>query len=44
VPHSGEIPYALGNLPLIDVRIWTPADYKASEAMPGLFRQLREDR
>jgi para-nitrobenzyl esterase len=35
--HSAEIPYALGNLPLVDARLWTPADYKASEAMQGYF-------
>jgi para-nitrobenzyl esterase len=36
-PHSAEIPYALGNLPLIDAYLWTPDDYKASEAMQAYF-------
>lgn len=36
-PHSAEIPYALGNLPLIEAYLWTPADYKASEEMQGYF-------
>jgi para-nitrobenzyl esterase len=36
-PHSAEIPYALGNLPLIDAYLWTPADYKASEATQAYF-------
>lgn len=36
-PHSAEIPYALGNLPLIGAYRWTAADFKASEAMQGYF-------
>ena len=35
--HSGEIEYALGNLPGNTVYAWTPDDYKVSETMQGYF-------
>jgi para-nitrobenzyl esterase len=36
-PHASEIPYAMGNLPLIKDMDWTPDDYKTSEAMQSYF-------
>ena len=36
-PHSAEIPYVLGNLPLFPVFAWTPADMKTSEIAQGYF-------
>ena len=36
-PHSAEIPYALGNLPLIRTYHWTEADQKVSMIMQGYF-------
>jgi para-nitrobenzyl esterase len=36
-PHAGEIPYALGNLGLIDTRDWTAGDRETSRAMQAYF-------
>jgi para-nitrobenzyl esterase len=36
-PHASEIPYCMGNLPLVKVFGWTDEDYKASEAMQSYF-------
>ena len=36
-PHASEIPYCMGNLPLVKVFAWTDDDYKASEAMQQYF-------
>lgn len=36
-PHSAEIPYALGNLPLIKAYHWTETDQKVSAIMQGYF-------
>lgn len=35
--HSGEIEYALGNLPSNDVYAWTAADYRVSSVMEGYW-------
>lgn len=39
-PHAGEIPYALGNLPLIDTRDWTAGDRETSRIMQDYFAQF----
>lgn len=36
-PHSAEIPYALGNLPLIKAYAWAPGDFKVSAILQGFF-------
>lgn len=36
-PHASDIPYCLGNLPLIKTSDWTQDDYKASEVMQTYF-------
>jgi len=36
-PHASEIPYCMGNLPLVKVFAWTDDDYKVSEAMQQYF-------
>jgi len=36
-PHACEIPYCMGNLPLVNVFAWTEDDYKVSEAMQQYF-------
>nr|WKN40351.1 carboxylesterase family protein [Tunicatimonas sp. TK19036] len=36
-PHAAEIPYALGNLHLVDEYAWTEGDHKASETMQAYF-------
>jgi para-nitrobenzyl esterase len=36
-PHASEIPYCMGNLPLVKVFSWTENDYKTSEAMQQYF-------
>jgi para-nitrobenzyl esterase len=36
-PHASEIPYCMGNLPLVKVFAWTEDDYKVSEAMQQYF-------
>ena len=36
-PHSAEIAYALGNLPIYNIYAWTPDDYKTSTIMQGFF-------
>ena len=39
-PHSAEIPYALGNLPLIGGRTWTDADVKTSATLQKYFENF----
>jgi len=36
-PHACEIPYCMGNLPLVKVFAWTEDDYKVSESMQQYF-------
>jgi len=36
-PHSAEIAYALGNLPVVPLWRWTPDDYQASARLQGYF-------
>jgi para-nitrobenzyl esterase len=36
-PHSSEIPYALGNLPLVHAYDWTAEDYQVSRTLQGYF-------
>lgn len=36
-PHSSEIAYALGNLSIYNIYVWTPDDHKTSEIMQGFF-------
>jgi para-nitrobenzyl esterase len=36
-PHACEIPYCMGNLPLVRVFAWTEDDYKVSKAMQQYF-------
>jgi len=36
-PHACEIPYCMGNLPLVKVFAWTEDDYKVSESMQQCF-------
>ena len=38
--HSGEIEYALGNLPGNAVYAWTPADQRVSDVMQGYWAQF----
>jgi para-nitrobenzyl esterase len=36
-PHASEIPYALGNLPLVHAYSWTQEDYAVSQTLQGYF-------
>ena len=36
-PHACEIEYAMGNLPLVPVFDWTPADYQVSKTFMSFF-------
>ena len=36
-PHACEIPYCMGNLPLVKVFAWTEDDYKVSKVMQQYF-------
>jgi len=36
-PHSAEIPYAMGNLDLVEAYAWTPDDRRVSATIQGFF-------